>query len=76
MRDELRQLVLSGKPIEDYTIEELIDCLFEPVAVYVKECDPDKNLYFNHWSHEWDMKRKFYEFRSDVKDELKRRTHS
>lgn len=73
MRDELRLLVLSGKPIEEYTTEELIDCLFEPVPAYVDECDPDKHLYYSKKRREWDMGRKFYHFRSDVKEELKRR---
>jgi hypothetical protein len=74
MRAELRQLVLSGKPVNEYTTAELIDCLFEPVAVYVEECDPDKHLYFRKESRELDMGQKFYYFRADVKDELKRRT--
>lgn len=74
MRDELRQLVLSGKPVQEYTTEELIDCLFEPVAVYVDECDPDKHLHYSKQSREWDMSKKFYQFRSDIKDELKQRT--
>lgn len=73
MREELRQLVLSGKAVHEYTTAELIDCLFEPVAVYVAECDPDKHLYRGKDSRDWDMCRKFYQFRSDVKEELKRR---
>lgn len=73
MRDELRQLVLSDKPIKDYTTEELIDCLFVPVQMYVRDCDPDKHLYYNQYSREWEMGRKFYNFRSDVQAELKLR---
>lgn len=74
MREELRQLVLSAKPISEYTTEQLIDCLFEPVPVYVLECDPNKHLYFHRDSRDLQMGTKFYEFRSEVKAELKRRT--
>lgn len=74
MRDEIIQLVLSDKPVTKYTTEELIDCLSEPVTAYVECCDPDKHLFYNRSSREWDMSRKFSIFRSLVKVELKRRT--